>query len=211
MEKERYDTSYADDFTKDYNSQGNLDINFVEINKQNEENKQKEMMCWILDSGVSINITDHLNKLHNIQKCNDKFYLANDQVISTQFKGELIGYISNHKVTIKNIYYSQKINKNLLSIGNLTQQGYKIIFNNTNNKSYALIYDEHNQRILSIKSNQSNTFKFWISTQPLNFQNNYIIIIWLKSIIHILNQLINKIYGIVVLLISISIISKIKF
>ena len=49
MEKERYDASYADAFTKDYNSQENLDINFVEINKQNEENKQKEMMCWILD------------------------------------------------------------------------------------------------------------------------------------------------------------------
>jgi len=125
-----------------------------------------------IGSGASINITGHLNKLHNIQKCNDKVYLANNQVISTQFKGDLIGYINNHKIIIKNVYYSPKINKNLLSIGNLTQQGYKIIFNNTNNKSYALIYDEHNQRILSIKSNQSNTFKFWISTQPLNFQNN---------------------------------------
>jgi len=100
----------------------------------NEENKQKEMMCWILDSGTSINITGHLNKLHNIQKCNDKVYLANNQVISTQFKWDLIGYISNHKITIKNVYYSPKINKNLLSIGNLTQQGYKIIFNNTYNK-----------------------------------------------------------------------------
>jgi len=170
--KKKYDTSYAFAFTKDYNSQENLDINFAEINKQNEDNKQKEMMCWILDSGASINITGHLNKLHNIQKCNDKDYLANNQVISTQFKGDFIEYISNHKITIKNVYYSPKINENLLSIGNLTQQGYKIIFNNTNNKSYALIFDEHNQRILSIKSNQSNTFKFWISTQPLNFQNN---------------------------------------
>ena len=66
IEKERYDTSNADAFTKDYNSQENLDINFAEINKQNEENKQKEMMCWILDSGASINITSHLNKILNI-------------------------------------------------------------------------------------------------------------------------------------------------
>ena len=43
MEKERYDSSYADAFTKDYNSQENLDISFAEINKQ------KEMICWILD------------------------------------------------------------------------------------------------------------------------------------------------------------------
>jgi len=108
MEKERYDASYADAFTKDYNSQENLDINFVEINKQNEENKQKEMMCWILDSGASINITGHLNKLHNIQKCNDKVYLANNQVISTQFKGDLIGTLVIIKEPLRMFITHQK-------------------------------------------------------------------------------------------------------
>jgi len=51
------------------------------------------MMSWILDSGKSIIITIHLNKLNNIQKYNEKVYLANIQIISTKFKGELIGYI----------------------------------------------------------------------------------------------------------------------
>ena len=83
MEKERNDTSYAEAFTKDYNSQDNLDINLATINKHNDDNKQKEMMSWILDSGASINNTSHLNKLNNIQKCNEKVYLANSQIIST--------------------------------------------------------------------------------------------------------------------------------
>jgi len=169
MEKKKYDTSYADVFTKDYDCQEFQDINFASINKQND-NKHKEM---ILDYGASISIINHLNKLNNIQKCNEKVYLASNQVISIQFKGDLIGSTSNHKIIIKNVITHQKINKNLLSIGNLTQQGYKIIFNNTKNKSYTPIYDQHNQRILSIKSNQSNTFKFWILTQPLNLENNY--------------------------------------
>jgi len=69
-----------------------LDINLAIINKQNDDNKKK-MMSWILDSGKSIIITIHLNKLNNIQKYNEKVYLANIQIISTKFKGELIGYI----------------------------------------------------------------------------------------------------------------------
>jgi len=75
----------------------------------------------ILDSGASISIISHLNKLNNIQKCNEKVYLASNQVISIQFKGDLIGSTSNHKIIIKNITTHQKINKNLLPIGNLTQ------------------------------------------------------------------------------------------
>jgi len=47
---------------KDYNSQDNLDINLATINKHNEDNKQKEMMSWILDSVASINIIGDLNK-----------------------------------------------------------------------------------------------------------------------------------------------------
>jgi len=43
MEKERFDSSYADAFTKDYHCQDNLDINLATINKHNDDNKQKEM------------------------------------------------------------------------------------------------------------------------------------------------------------------------
>jgi len=168
MTKDRYDTTYADAFTEEYNSKENLDINFATINPYNNNINSKEMMCWILDSGASISITNQLNGLKNIQKCREKIYLANNQTILTQFKGDLMGYIDNHKILIKNVYYSPKINKNLLSIGNLTQQGYKVIFNINNNKPHAIIYNQNHQRILTIKSNQTNTFKFWISTQPLN-------------------------------------------
>ena len=39
------------------------------------------MISWILDSSALINITSHLNKLNNIQKCNDKVYIADNQII----------------------------------------------------------------------------------------------------------------------------------
>jgi len=129
------------------------------------------MICWILDSGASINITNQLNKLQNIKKWNENVYLANNQLISTQFISDFIGYIDNCKFTINNVYYSPKINKNLLSIGMLTQQGYKIIFKNFNNKSYVIIYDQHSNRIQNIILDNINTFKLWISTHPFNLLN----------------------------------------
>lgn len=109
--------------------------------------------------------------MQNIKKCNENVYLANNQIISTQFIGDFIGYIDNCKFTINNVYYSPKIHKNLLSIGMLTQQDYKIIFKNFNNKSYAIIYDQHSNRIQNIISNNTNTFKLWISTHPFNLLN----------------------------------------
>ena len=42
IEKHKFDTSYADDFIEDYNSQDNLSINLVTINKYNYNNQKEK-------------------------------------------------------------------------------------------------------------------------------------------------------------------------
>jgi len=86
--------------------------------------------------------------------------------------GDLTGYVNNHKITINNVYFSPEFNNNLISISNLIKQGFKIVFNTSSNKPCAILYNQDSQRIISIPSNNSNTFKIWISTHPLNFTNS---------------------------------------
>jgi len=178
--KNNYNTTFSNAFTKDINNYENLDDNASNLslniatitnNNTNKFNK-KDMICWTLDSGASVNITNHLNILKNIKKNNERIYLANNQYITTKFIGDLTGYVNNHKITINNVYYSPEINNNLISISNLIKQGFKIVFNTSSNKPCAILYNQDSQRIISIPSNNSNTFKIWMSTHPLNFTNS---------------------------------------
>eukprot|EP00833_Pecoramyces_ruminatium_P006369 jgi/Orpsp1_1/1180401/evm.model.c7180000073270.1 len=167
VQVDNYDPTYSESFTKDYNDTETVDINCLHKQNQHFTKNNKELVCWILDSGASINITNRIDKLTNIKKCNEKLYFANNQTVTTNYIGTFKGYINNQEIIINDVYYSPIINKNLLSLGKLAQQNYKVIFNMYHNKPCATIYDEHQNKIINILSTTNNTFKFWISTQPL--------------------------------------------
>jgi len=143
IQKDNYNTSYAESFSKDYNTEDTLDINLIEEDHQTNNiiTPKKELICWILDSGASINITNCLDKLTNIRNCREKVYFANNKFLITKYIGTFIRYINNYKFIIEEVYYSPEINKNLLSIEQHTKQNYKIIFSYSNNQSCETIYD----------------------------------------------------------------------
>ena len=87
------------------------------------------------------------------------------QYFQTEFICNFIGYINNNEININEVYYSPNININLISISKLTQQNYKIVFNKYNNKIYAILHDTKGNRIHNIISNNTNTFKIYLSTQ----------------------------------------------
>jgi len=179
-----YNTNYADYFSNDYNSDNPNEINYISkpiINTINNSSKRNSISCWILDSGASINITNNINLLSDIKNCNEYIQLANGKSILSKQIGNFRGFINNNEFIIKNVYFSKEINKNLISVCQLTQQNYKIIFNTINNKPCAIIYDKNGKRIYNSYSNNSNTFKVWILTHKFNSSNNEINIANLKS------------------------------
>ena len=131
--------------------------------------KHKELIFWTLDSGASINIINRLDILTNIKTCNEKIYFANNQSITVKKVGTFKGFINEYEFTIKDVYYTPTINKNLISIGQLIKQNYKIT---SHNKPYATIYDEYQNKIINITSNSNNTFSMWISNQRINLHDN---------------------------------------
>jgi len=125
-----------------------------------------------LDSGASINIISNLNLLIDIKKCNEETNLANGQIITAVHKGKFKGYVNNNEIILNEVYYFPAINKNLISIFKLLKENYKIVFNNSNNKSYAIIYDSNYKRIVNITATKTNTFKIWFSNNKINLNNN---------------------------------------
>ena len=85
---------------------------------------------WIIDSGASRHITSFKDKFENFSKCNSKELTIGDN--STHLiKG--IGSCSIHlnfgiTLQLNNVLYVPKIKRNLVSISGLSNQGYKIVF-----------------------------------------------------------------------------------
>ena len=171
MQKDNYNSVYSDSFTKDYNDNETISINYIHKGKYQTPVNNKELICWILDSGASINITNRKDKLINIKTCNEKIYLANNEILTTKYIGTFKGYINDQEIIINDVYYSPLIDKNLLSVGKLNQQNYKIIFNSHHNKPCATIYDNHQNKIINILSHSNNTFKLFLSIHPLQLKD----------------------------------------
>jgi len=60
----------------------------------------------------------------------------------------------------------------LISINQLIQQNFKVIFNNYNNSPQAIIYDNNRNRIYKSISDNQNTFKIITSKQQVYFNKN---------------------------------------
>ena len=60
-----------------------------------------------------------------------------------------------------------------MSVCKLIQQNYKILFNNSYNKPYAIIYNHAGDRIININSINSNTFKLWTSNNKITFNEQF--------------------------------------
>jgi len=76
--------------------------------------------------------------------------------------------------SINEVFYSDKINKNLISVGKLIQQNYKLVFNSNNNIPELIIYNNYGKRITNVTSKSSNTFKIWITIKMINFNTKNI-------------------------------------
>jgi hypothetical protein len=68
-------------------------------------------------------------------------------------RGDFTGYLNNNKFSLNDVFYVPNINKNIVSVSKLTQQFYKIVFFNHNNKPYSSIYNENGKKISNVYSN----------------------------------------------------------
>jgi len=120
-------------------------VNNVETNSNEEFNTNNKEIIWAYDTGCSEHITNNKSILTNFRYENIHMKCANNT--SCEFKGigTFIGKINNEIIRLDNVYYSEKINKNLISGVRLTENGYPCELDLVNNKT-TLTLKKYNRR-----------------------------------------------------------------
>ncbi|KAK8956512.1 hypothetical protein KSP39_PZI000036 [Platanthera zijinensis] len=110
---------------------------------------------WFIDSGCSSHMT---NKREHFTSFDDTYksvvYLGDGQKQNIEGKGEISFQTQNGIKVIPDVYYVPKLAQNLLSVGQLMEKGYKIVFSNNT----CSIKDRNNADIASAIMSNNRVF-----------------------------------------------------
>jgi len=104
---------------------------------------------WLLDSGCSNHMTENKNLVANFnQSVKTEVKLGIDKTVEVDGKGVVnISTKQGEPETISDVYYAPSLKHNLISVGQLTQKGYRVIFQNQE----CAIYDKPPRKQLIAK------------------------------------------------------------
>ena len=100
--------------------------------------EQQPKDLWLLDSGCSNHMTSNKELLSSIDSSiSSDITLGNDHLVKVQGRGTVpILTRQNVKKDISNVYHVPDLKHNLLSVGQLIEKGYKVLFEGASCKIY---------------------------------------------------------------------------
>jgi hypothetical protein len=100
--------------------------------------KQQPKDLWLLDSGCSNHMTGNKELLSSLDSSiSSDITLGNDNLVNVQGKGTVpILTKQNVNKDICNVYHVPDLKHNLLSVGHLIEEGYKVLFEGASCKIY---------------------------------------------------------------------------
>ncbi|KAK5773011.1 hypothetical protein PVK06_049314 [Gossypium arboreum] len=103
---------------------------------------------WLIDSGCTNHMTHDNELFRDLKPTNiTKVKIGNGDYISVKGKGTVAIVSCTGTRHIQDVFFVPNIDQNLLSVGQLIEKGFKVIFKN----EYCLIKDAANQDIFKIK------------------------------------------------------------
>ena len=86
---------------------------------------------WFLDSGCSNHMIRNRDIFESLDtSIKSKLKLGNDNIMEVSGKGTIVVMTNLGKKSIPNVYFLHSLKCNLISVGQLTQKDYKVIFEN---------------------------------------------------------------------------------
>lgn len=73
-------------------------------------------------------MTNNIDTLINKKRCEETILFAHGESVIAAFVWTYIGYINNTRLILKNVLYVPKFKRSLLSIDNLSEKGFMIIW-----------------------------------------------------------------------------------
>jgi len=90
---------------------------------------ESKMESWVLDSGASFHATSHMDLFENYISGNfGKVHLGDDQACDITGKGDVKIQLNGSVWKLDNVRHVPDLKKNLISIGQLTSDGYVTTF-----------------------------------------------------------------------------------
>jgi len=138
--------------------------------------------CWLIDTGYTNHMTFDRTLFKDLQSTKiSKVRIGNGDYISAKGKGTITIATNSGTETISDVLYVPDIDQNLLSVGQLIENGFKVTFED----QCCLIYDAAGQKILQIKM-RGKSFSFFPTeeehtTYSTNISNTKI---WHKRLGH---------------------------
>lgn len=116
---------------------------------------------WFLDSGCSNHMTGFKRLFDELDESYKKSVkLGDDKEIHVEGKGRVVVQSSSNRQMLHDVYFIPQLSQNLLSIGQMMDNGYTIIFEGDN----CRIVDAASNQIMStIKKTQNNLFPMEIA------------------------------------------------
>jgi len=113
-------------------------------------------------------MTNNIDGLIDVSDRNETIQFADG---GTTHRGTFMEYINKKKIILRNVLYVPEFKRNLMSIKNLCEDKYKVIFYNYNNKNLVSVYDENKNKIFKTKSNKTKIYKVWSFKNKLKYNN----------------------------------------
>ncbi|KAG6512658.1 hypothetical protein ZIOFF_030787 [Zingiber officinale] len=123
------------------------------------DSKHSYKETWFLDSGCSHHITGNRDSFAMLDdKFSTQVELGDSKRVSIEGQGVVVVFTEGgNKKHIHDVYYSSKITHNLLSVGQIMKDGYKLIFDNDR---CDIINKKNNLRVVAVKMNANGLFPF---------------------------------------------------
>ncbi|XP_022889192.1 uncharacterized protein LOC111404645 [Olea europaea var. sylvestris] len=94
------------------------------------QDRQKQNRMWVIDSGASFHATSNRELFTSYEPRNlGKVYLGDDQPCDVVGKGEIQIKLNGSVWKLKDVRHIPNLRKNLISVGQLSNEGYVITFN----------------------------------------------------------------------------------
>jgi len=126
-----------------------------------KDSQKLEDETWLLDSGCSNHMTGEKSLLSSIEySYKSSVRLVDEKILDIIGKGEMQVLKKKGAMKVKNIYYTLNLKQSLLSIGQMLEKNYKLVFED----KMCKIYDKnHGKRLVTIvhmTKNKLFPFKF---------------------------------------------------
>jgi hypothetical protein len=140
---------------------------FLSCHKTEEQPKD----LWLLDSGCSNHLTGNKDLLSCIDSSlSSNITLGNDSLVKVQGKGIVhILTKQNVKKDINNVYHVPNLKHNLLSVGQLIEHGYNLLFEG----AFYKIYDKNPSRKLISEIHMTPNRMFPLTLRTANLIQPY--------------------------------------